>query len=99
MGRSGRCASRRTGKRWPAAATTRCAIGYGRRTSSGDPLLPVEDTKRQITPLITYTENDPTDPVLLDDAYRTPMPAETRTFELTGFAPGSDADKSSSAKA
>ena len=39
---------------------------------------------KQTQTLITYTENRVTNPVLEDDAYRTPLPYEACTYELTG---------------
>ncbi|MEG4292058.1 SpvB/TcaC N-terminal domain-containing protein [Microcoleus sp. C2C3] len=39
---------------------------------------------KQTQTLITYTENRVTNPVLEDDAYRTPLPYEICTYELTG---------------
>jgi hypothetical protein len=64
------------------------AIGYGRRQP--DPGLPTPaDRDKQSQTLITYTENSYTntidDPLLAPDTYRTPLPCETRTYELTGF--------------
>jgi RHS repeat-associated protein len=59
------------------------SIAYGRQTS---PLTRQDDRDRQTTTLITYTENTYTDPVTGDD-HRTPLPAETRTYELTGYPP------------
>ncbi len=61
------------------------AIAYPRRHSDGT--LPLDfDRERQSGPLLTYTESDLTAPLLdEDDAYRTPLPAETRTYELTGY--------------
>ena len=66
------------------------AIGYGRRQP--DPDLPTQaDRDKQTQTLITYTENRYTnaidDPLLDPDNYRTPLPCETRTYELTGFQP------------
>jgi len=66
------------------------AIGYGRRQP--DPALPTQaDRDKQTQTFITYTENRYTngiDDVLLDpDNYRTALPSETRTYELTGFTP------------
>jgi RHS repeat-associated protein len=60
------------------------SIGYGRESS---PLPTPWDRDRQTTTLITYTENAFTNAV--DDPYthRTPLPSETRTYELTGFKP------------
>ena len=60
------------------------AIGYGRRTS---PLSTPWDRDRQTTTLLTYTENRVTNAVALPDAYRSPLPCESVTFELTGYAP------------
>ncbi|MEX2307778.1 MAG: SpvB/TcaC N-terminal domain-containing protein [Pirellulales bacterium] len=66
------------------------AIGYGRRQP--DPSLPLQaDRDKQTKTLITYTENCLTNPVddvaIASDDYRTPLPCETRTFELTGYTP------------
>ncbi|WP_052423585.1 SpvB/TcaC N-terminal domain-containing protein [Nonomuraea candida] len=58
-------------------------IAYGRRRPS--PLPHAADRDRQTTPLITYTENLRTEPIDLPDEHRTPLPAETRVFELTGY--------------
>jgi RHS repeat-associated protein len=70
------------------------AIGYGRRRP--DPALPTQaDRDTQTRTLITYTENSYThgiDNSLLDpNNYRTPLPNETRTYELTGFKPEGNA--------
>lgn len=66
------------------------AIAYGRRQP--DPGLPTEaDREQQTRTLITYTEsaytNGVDDPLLDPDNYHTPLPCESRTYELTGFAP------------
>jgi RHS repeat-associated protein len=66
------------------------SIGYGRRHP--DPTLPLQaDRDRQTQTLITYTENRFTnpidDPAVHPDDYRTPLPCETRTYELTGYTP------------
>ena len=50
------------------------AIGYQRRTPAFD---------EQGKTLATLTENQYTNAVLANDAYRTPLPAEVKTFELT----------------
>jgi RHS repeat-associated protein len=65
-------------------------IGYGRRHS--DPGLPTQtDRDKQTQVLINYTENQYTnginDPSTDLNNYRTPLPSETRTYELTGFKP------------
>src|SRR5439155_6887860 len=71
------------------------AIGYGRRTASTDPALTADDKAKQTRLLITYTDNSLTnaidDVIQHPDDYRTPLPAETRTFELTGFKPENNA--------
>ena len=61
------------------------AIGYGRRES---PLAEQADREKQTQTLITYTENNVTLPINdagHPDDYRTPLPSEARTFELTGY--------------
>ncbi|WP_217646262.1 SpvB/TcaC N-terminal domain-containing protein [Halomonas korlensis] len=60
------------------------AIGYGRR---GSPLSTAWDRDRQTTPLLTYTENRVTNAVAEAGAYRTPLPCEAVTFELTSYTP------------
>jgi RHS repeat-associated protein len=51
--------------------------------------LDPQDQAKQTQILITYIENRVTnpiaDPALYPDDYRTPLPCETRTFELTGL--------------
>jgi RHS repeat-associated protein len=58
------------------------AVGYGRKQSPHS---------EQTTALITYTEsafaNAIDDRVRYPDDYRTPLSAETRTYEVTGVAP------------
>ncbi len=77
------------------------SIGYGRRQP--DSGLPNQsDRDNQIRTLLTYTEarytqaiDDPrTDP----DTHRTPLPSETLTYELTGFAPAANAARFSHAE-
>jgi hypothetical protein len=80
------------------------AIGYGRRQP--DPGLPTQpdpglltqaDRDKQTQTLIAYTENRYTngidDPLLDLTNYRTPVPCETRTYELTGFQPALNAQR------
>jgi RHS repeat-associated protein len=55
------------------------AIGYGRKQS---PLDEEWDRHNQKQTLITYTENEVTNPIDEADDYRTPLPSETRTYEL-----------------
>jgi RHS repeat-associated protein len=69
------------------------AIGYGRRYGDPDPLLAAADRAAQSATLVTYTESDYTNPVLADDAYRTPLPADVRTYELTGYTPSGTAGR------
>jgi RHS repeat-associated protein len=62
------------------------AIGYGRRQP--DMNLSAEDQAKQTRTLITYTENRVTNAIeAADNDYRTPLPCETRTYELTGYPP------------
>ncbi len=62
-------------------------VGYGRRAS---PLGQPWDRERQTTTLVTYSENDVTlpldDPAAHPGDHRAPLPAESRTYELTGLA-------------
>jgi RHS repeat-associated protein len=59
------------------------AIGYGRRQP--DTALSPADQAKQAQILITYTENRVTNAVETADDHRTPLPCESRTFELTGL--------------
>jgi RHS repeat-associated protein len=78
------------------------AIGYGRRKQIGvvddqgnmqqvpNPGLAgldATDQAKQTTPLLTYTENRVTNAIETSDTYRTPLPCEALTFELTGYTP------------
>lgn len=64
------------------------AVGYGRRQSS---LPDARDREKQTTALITYTDSRFTNPiddhVRYPDDHRSPLQAEIRTYELTGFTP------------
>jgi hypothetical protein len=61
-------------------------VAYGRRYP--DPELPPADHKKQAQILATLTENCYTNAVLDHaHAYRTPLPAESRTFELLEYGP------------
>jgi RHS repeat-associated protein len=66
------------------------AIGYGRRFDAADPELTPEDRQKQKRTHVTFTINDVTIPVLEDDSYRTPLPCESRTFELLNAKPASN---------
>jgi RHS repeat-associated protein len=72
-------------------------IGYGRRTASADQTLTSEDRAKQTQRLITFTESVPTIEIdnvaKFPDDYRTPLPAETQTYELTGFKPENNAER------
>jgi RHS repeat-associated protein len=57
------------------------SIGYGRRRP--DPTLSPEDQAKQAEVRAAWTENGFTNRIDLDDAYRTPLPSESRTYELT----------------
>jgi RHS repeat-associated protein len=63
------------------------AIAYGRRHDDPDPLLTDPDRANQRALHTTYTESTYTNAILEDDAYRPPLPAEFRTFELINAAP------------
>ncbi len=65
------------------------AIGYGRRRDDADPLLKTPDRSKQRQIHITYTQNGYTNAILQDDAYRSPLLCETRTFELLKIFPDS----------
>ncbi len=58
-------------------------VGYGRRQP--DPELSADDRDNQTEVFITITENLFSNAIELDDDYRTPLSAETRTYELTGL--------------
>ena len=59
------------------------AIGYGRRQP--DTVLSVKDQTKQSQLLITYSENAFTNSIDGEDVYRTPLPCETRAYEMTGL--------------
>ncbi|MGF6744636.1 SpvB/TcaC N-terminal domain-containing protein [Paraburkholderia sp. MM5482-R1] len=66
------------------------AIGYGRRFPDPSPVITAEDREKQARILLTLTENDYTHAVEQADAFRTPMPAEQRLFELVNIAASAD---------
>src|SRR5208282_4164329 len=55
---------------------------YCRRFDDYDPVLTPGDRLKQKLTLITCSENQYSNPVLLDDAHRMPLPAGTSTYEL-----------------
>jgi RHS repeat-associated protein len=65
------------------------SVGYGR--TPGLSPLSADDAQKQEQTLITYTESDYTNPIddrlVYPDDYRTPLPSETRTYEVTGLQP------------
>jgi len=63
------------------------ALAYGRRFDDPDPVLTDADRKKQKQLLATLTEASFTNAVLADDAYRTPLPAEVKTYELLKLRP------------
>src|SRR5437667_5011957 len=59
-------------------------IGYGRQQPHPDLSLQIDfDAER--TPLATYAENAFTNPIDDATAYRTPLPCDSRTYQLTGY--------------
>jgi DNA-binding transcriptional ArsR family regulator len=63
------------------------AIGYGRRFPDPSPLMTDIDREQQARLLVTLTESDYTNAVAEADAWRTPLPAEQRLFELLKVEP------------
>jgi hypothetical protein len=61
------------------------AVAYGRRRP--DPALSPADQAKQRQTLVTYTENQVTNPIDAGDDHRTPLPCESRTYEITGLTP------------
>jgi RHS repeat-associated protein len=64
--------------------TKSVAISYGRRFPDLR-LISQSDRDKQTETLITYTENRLTNAIDTTSNYRTPLPCESRTFELTGL--------------
>ncbi len=69
------------------------SISYGRRypepASNSQSLLNATDQATQGNTLATYTQNDYTNPIHTADTHRTPLIAESRTYELINVAPSS----------
>src|SRR5579883_2196511 len=63
------------------------AIGYGRRFDDSDPVLTVEDRKKQKQILLTYSESQYTNAVQTDDSYHMPLPCEAKAYELLQITP------------
>ena len=68
------------------------AAGYGRRFPDLSPFLTFADRRKQAQILLTLTETDYTNAVHEPDAYRTPLPAESRTYELLQVWPDAAQD-------
>ena len=66
------------------------AVGYGRIASD---LPDFADQQKQTKTLVTYTQNDVTKSVYEEDAYRTPVVWQARTYELTGYSPTKGANR------
>jgi RHS repeat-associated protein len=64
------------------------AIGYGRRHA--DETLVPDDRNKQQQMLMTTTEHDFTNAIEEEDVYRSPIPGEVRTYEITGLEPSED---------
>jgi RHS repeat-associated protein len=62
-------------------------VAYGRRHDDPDPLLTVDDRAAQKRVLVTCTASAYSNAILADTDYRTPLPSETRTYELLKVAP------------
>ena len=63
------------------------AIGYGRRFDDISPQLTDADGAKQRDVLLTFTENRFTNAIQEPHAYRIPLPAESRTYQLIHVKP------------
>ena len=63
------------------------SIGYGRRFADPSPLLTDVDQAKQREILLTFTDNRFTNAVQELHSYRTPLPAESRTYQLIHVKP------------
>ncbi|XXY16743.1 SpvB/TcaC N-terminal domain-containing protein [Sorangium sp. So ce216] len=68
-------------------------IGYGRRAASTDALFTEEDHTKQTRLLVTRTSSTFAEAAPATGHHRAPLPAEARTYELTGFAPEGGAER------
>ena len=66
------------------------AIGYGRRFDNPDAALAAADRTKQKQVHVTFTVSQFTGCIDSPDAYRTPRPRETTTFELLKVTPGAN---------
>ena len=62
-------------------------IAYGRRWQQPSALESDSDRRKQEQTLVTYTESDYTGPVREPNAYRNPLQAESRVYELYNLRP------------
>ncbi len=60
-------------------------IGYGR--CQPDERLSEDDQKKQTQTHIIYSENQVTNNIKTDDDYRTPLPCEASSYQITGLTP------------
>jgi RHS repeat-associated protein len=67
--------------------TRSASIGYGRRHDDPDTRLTAADRARQRATHLVVTETTYTGSVDLPDDYRTPLPAESFTYEVLGLRP------------
>ena len=65
-------------------------IAYGRRYDDLDSLLTDNDRQQQKHPQLMYTENQYTNAIPLDDAYRVPFLCDTRRYELIHVTPAAN---------
>ncbi|MGE5290320.1 MAG: SpvB/TcaC N-terminal domain-containing protein [Micromonosporaceae bacterium] len=63
------------------------SVSYKRRFADPDPLLTEQDRRRQQQTLLTCTVSSYTYPIDDPDAWRAPLPCESRTYELLGLEP------------
>jgi RHS repeat-associated protein len=63
------------------------SVSYGRRFADPDSLLTEQDRRRLQQTLLTYTVSSYTNPIDDPDAWRVPLPCESRTYELLGLQP------------
>jgi RHS repeat-associated protein len=64
------------------------SVGYGRRYL--DPALTAADQLKQSSLLSTYSDSLYTNALSADDAYRTPLPAQTTSYELIQIKPSAN---------
>jgi RHS repeat-associated protein len=70
-----------------ANVTRSAVVSYGRRFDDPNTLLTSADQEEQRRTHVTFAVSQMTNAVALDDAYRSPVPAETSSYELLNVAP------------